>query len=383
MDPSLFEELETTLAGAGASAAIDRLCAALEARKEYAALFYALLLKKRHELGVSPVPTAPAQELPEAVHEPFEDGIRQACRRVGRLFLDAGDIPQAWVYFRMLGEPEPVAEALERCEPADGQDIQALVEVAFHEAVHPQRGFDWILARYGICNAITTVTSQELGLAANVREYCVRRLVRGLYTELQARLAAEVERREGREAGGVGIRRLIERRDWLFADESYHIDASHLSAVVQLSVYLKLGEELQMARELCEYAGRLAPCHQYAGEPPFEDRYRDLGLYLAALAGERQEEAIAHFEAKVERASGETEDTRPAEALVNLLVAIGRTPDAANAARRHLAGRDTRRLNCPGALELYRRAGDYSALAALAREQGDPVHFLAGLLGKS
>src|SRR5262249_46015563 len=149
----------------------------------------------------------------------------------------------------------------------DGQDIQALVEVAFHEAVHPRRGFDWILARYGICNAITTVTSQELGLAADVREYCARRLVRGLYTELQARLASEVERREGRAAGEVGIRRLIEGRGWLFADESYHIDASHLSAVVQLSVYLNPGEELQMARELCEYGGRLAPCHQYAGEP--------------------------------------------------------------------------------------------------------------------
>src|SRR5207253_5949292 len=104
---AVFDQLQRTLAERGAAAAIEQLCADLRARKDYANLFYALLLKKRHELGVSPVPTEPAQALPGDKHAPYEDGIRAAGREVGQLYLQAGDIPRAWMYFRMLGESEP------------------------------------------------------------------------------------------------------------------------------------------------------------------------------------------------------------------------------------------------------------------------------------
>src|SRR5437868_412701 len=116
MDAALFEELQHELESSP-QAAIDRLCAALREKKDYAALFYALLLKKRHELGVSPIPSGPSQDLPAELHEPYEDAIRDAGRLVGRLYLDQGDIPHAWVYFRMLGEPAPVADALEKAQP--------------------------------------------------------------------------------------------------------------------------------------------------------------------------------------------------------------------------------------------------------------------------
>src|SRR5262245_30090708 len=105
MSPALFDQLATTLRTEGPAAAIDRLCSDLRQRREYNALFYALLLKKRHELGVSPIPTGPAEELPASVHEPYEEGIRAAAREVGRLWLEAGNLPQAWFYFRMIGEP--------------------------------------------------------------------------------------------------------------------------------------------------------------------------------------------------------------------------------------------------------------------------------------
>src|SRR5437764_9029696 len=160
MSAAIFDELETTLAAKGPQAAIELLCTTLREQKDYGSLFYALLLKKRQELGVSPVPTGPAQELPASAHEPYEDAIRQAGRLVGGLYLEAGNIPQAWAYFRMIGEPQPVADALERHEPAEGDDVQPLVHIAFYEGAHPRRGFQWILQRFGICNAITTMSSQ-------------------------------------------------------------------------------------------------------------------------------------------------------------------------------------------------------------------------------
>src|SRR5262245_17444137 len=189
MDSKVFDELQRTFAGEGPAAAIDRLCVRLREQKDYGSLFYALLMKKRHELGVSPVPTGPAQALPAAAHAPYEDAIRSAGRLVGRLYLEEGNIPQAWPYFRMISEPAPVAEALEKYQPREDDDLQPLVGIAFYEGVHPHKGFDWILERNGICNAITTLSSMELA-SLEVRRHCVGRLVRALYQELCERVRA-------------------------------------------------------------------------------------------------------------------------------------------------------------------------------------------------
>jgi hypothetical protein len=381
MDQPVFDDLEQTLTAKGPAAAIDQLCERLRAEKDYTGLFYALLMKKRHELGVSPVPTAPAADLPREVHEPFEEAIRDAARLVGRLHLEDGDIPQAWVYFRMIGEPQPVAHALERHEPAEGADLQPLVQIAFYEGVHPRRGFGWILSRFGICNAITTMSSQgDLGHPPEVRLHCIRQLVRALYQELRERLAADVERREGKPPPEPSVRGLMAGRDYLFEDEFAHIDTSHLNAVVQMSTVLEPGEELDLARELCAYGRRLSLRMRYPGDPPFEEPYRDYGVYLAILAGEDVEAGLDHFRAKAEQADPETVGTYPAEVLVNLLLRLDRPADALAVARRYLAGTDNRRLTCPSISELCQRVKDYRTLAEVAREQGDAVHFVAGLI---
>jgi hypothetical protein len=380
MDSAIFDDLTSMMTARGPSAVIDQLCQILREKKDYASLFYALLLKKRYELGVSPIPTGSAQELPEHTHEAYEEAIRLAGREVGRLYLEQGDIPRAWMYFRMLGENEPVKAALDKYQPKENDDVQQLVDIAFHQGVHPQKGFDFLLERYGICSAITTVGSQEMGMAPDVRDYCIRKLVRALHAELCQRLKADIAQREGSTPQGTTVRELIAGRDWLFSDDFYHIDISHLGAVVQMSVFLPAGEELAMARELCEYGQRLSPRFLGQGEPPFEDQYQDYAVYLAALAGEGVEEGIDHFRAKAVKANPENEGTRPAEVLVNLLLRLGRPAEALAVARKHLASVNSRPLGCPSIVELCQRTKDYRALAHIAREQGDLVHFVAGLV---
>src|SRR5437773_571223 len=85
MDTKIFEDVQEKLRDAGPEGAIHALCAHLREKKEFSKLFYALLLKKRFELGVSPVPTGPVDALPPESHEPYEDGIREAARLVGDL----------------------------------------------------------------------------------------------------------------------------------------------------------------------------------------------------------------------------------------------------------------------------------------------------------
>jgi hypothetical protein len=384
MLPTTLDDLQQALRDGGPAAAIDRLCVRLREDRDYRSLFYALLMKRRQELGVSPIPTGPAADLPSSVHAPYEEAIREAGRLVGNLYLDEGNVAEAWFYFRMLGEPEPVARALEKRVPAEDEDLQPLVHLAFYEGLSPKKGFDWILERYGICNAITTLGSQELPHPPEVKRYCVARLVRALYNELRDRLVADIERREGKQPaqgdGPPSIRRLITEHETLFADGFAHIDVSHLSSVVQMSINLEAGEELNLARELCAYGELIPKQFQYNSDPPFDDVYRDYGVYLSILAGDHVEEGLAHFRAKADNADPETVGTYPAQVLVNLLLRLGRTKDALEVARRHLTTADARQLSCPGVLELCQRAGDFGAFAAAAREQGDAVHYLAGLI---
>ena len=58
-EPAAFDRLKAALASGGPTAAADALIAELRTAEDFNSLFYALLLKKRIELGVSPFPTGP------------------------------------------------------------------------------------------------------------------------------------------------------------------------------------------------------------------------------------------------------------------------------------------------------------------------------------
>src|SRR5262249_31807421 len=275
--------------------------------------------------------------------------------------------------------------ALERYERGEDDDVQPIIQMTFYEGLLPRKGFDLVLARYGLCSAITTA-SGELPHGDEDKLYFVRSLVRALYNELRHRLAAEIENRfslrpavadEPADTPGV-VSKLITDRDWLFEDEAYHVDTSHLSSVVQMSMHLKPCLELNLARELCQYGQRLQGRFLGEDSPPFENGYADYEVYLSILAGERVEEGLAPVRRKGEAADPDEAGTYPAEVLVNLLLKLGRGKEAVGVARKHLTQAEGRQLTCPNLNELCQRFGAYQTLAEAAKEHGDPVHFLAG-----
>src|SRR5262249_10577801 len=131
--PELFDQLRADLDARGPAAAVDRLCAALRDLGDYNGLFYALLMKKRVDLGVSPFPTGASADLPPETHEAYEQAIREAGRLVGRLFLERGELQKAWFFFRMLDEPGPVVEAIDRFRADPEADVQPVVEIALYQ----------------------------------------------------------------------------------------------------------------------------------------------------------------------------------------------------------------------------------------------------------
>jgi hypothetical protein len=375
MTPDLFADLDRALAADGPDAAVERLIAHLRQARDYPALFYALLMRSRRKLGVSPIPSRPASEIPDDKLDAYEQAIRDAGREVGALYLAAGDIPAAWNYYRLTGDTAPVRDAIDAYAPGDDAEaVYPVIEIAFHHGVHPAKGLELVLERQGICSAITLLggTADSLPEAAKVA--CVGRLVRALHAQLVERLREVVVERET--AAPATLPELIAGRDYLFGEHDYHVDVSHLSAVVQMSLNLTPGRELTLARELCAYGERLSPGLRPSNEEPFADFYRDCGVYLRTVAGQDVDAGLKHFSDKAAAA----DESFPAEVYVNLLVKVGREAAALAAAREFLSGADERGLSCPGVQELSRRRGDFTTFAEAAKARGDAVHYLAGRL---
>ncbi|MGP0063586.1 MAG: hypothetical protein ACLQGP_08325 [Isosphaeraceae bacterium] len=380
-DPA-FDAVEEALRAEGPHAALEKLAEHLDASGDYRALLDALLLRARHELGLPLIPSGSLSDLPEPARARFEERYVEVIRLVGSKYLEAGDIPTAWAYFRAIGETDRVARAiLDYRAEGDEDRLGAVIEVAFNHGVNPIRGFDLILENYGTCSAITAFEQLPAHDEA-VRVACAGRLIARLHRVLTSNLRSEIAcRGQLSPPDGAPIAELIDGRDWLFADESYHVDISHLASVVRMSILVTDPAIIAMAVDLTEYGRRLSPRLQFEGPPPFERIFDDHRIYLGALLGRDVEGAIAHFRSKLapsEREGGE--DTIPAQTLVNLLVRLGRLETALDVASENLAGLPDSALFCPGVAQLCQRTGESHRLATIARDHRDLVNFTAALL---
>ncbi len=382
-----FEALDAAFDASGPAAALDRLVAWLDERGDARGLLDALLLRARHDLGLPLVQVGNLAEIPEPTRSQYEDRYVEAIRRVGRKLLDGGDLVAAWPYFRVLGERDEIARAIDVFQPSGepgDERLGQVVDVAFNQGVNPRRGFELILDHYGACSAITAF--EHLPPDEATRVACAEGLVRNLHDHLVANVRADIARRgQPSPAEGTPMADLLDGRDWLFDDDAYHIDISHLGSVVRMAPLLSDPAILALAIGLTDYGRRLSDRHRYAGDPPFEDTYGDHGVYLKALNGEDVDAAIAHFRAKLPAPAGPPDEERfddpmPAQVLVRLLVRLGRLDEAIDVASEHLAGLPDAVLGCPGIPQLCQMAGRPDRLAQLAREQGDLVHYAVARL---
>ncbi len=381
---SPFESLEAVRQSEGAGSALDWLVTHLEAQGDPRQHLDALLLKARHDLKLPLIQIGGLAQLPEPVRSAYEERYIEALRAVGRHQLESGDLIAAWPYYRAIAEKEPVAEAIAALDPesVDGQTLGQIMEIALQHGVHPERGFQLVLESYGICSAITAF--EQLPPEEGVRGACVRMLTRALSEQLRENLHAEVERgqRGPAPAPDAEITTLLQGNDWLFEDEAYHIDTSHLSSVVRLSPLLSDPEDLRLALQLTEYGRLLSPRHRYEGDPPFEDTYEDHGIYLRALLGEGVDEAVAHFRGKlppVDPDGDNYQNTLPGQILVRLLDRVGRSSDAIEIAAEHLGQIPEAMLLCPSLAQLCRTADRLDLLAVHSRSSGDLVSFASAI----
>jgi hypothetical protein len=132
--------------------------------------------------------------------------------------------------------------------------------------------------------------------------------------------------------------------------------------------------------EIADYGSHLDPLFQYADEPPFENTYTDHGVYLRALMGEDVDRAVSHFEQKAAASDPDRDGSRPAQVLVELLIRLSRYDDAIKAFRRYLSDVAPEDLSCPSLLRLCQMAGDFEQLKDVAKQQRDPLSYMAALI---
>lgn len=367
-----FSLVDDALRDRGAKAAFDALASRLRDDKRYPQLFELRVIETRQDLGLPLIQTEMPGSLPDDTQRKLDAGFVAAAREVGGLFLSDGDIVRAWPYFRAIGETAAVADAIEKVEPGEG--IDPIVEIAFQEGANPRRGFELILAQYGICRAITCYDQFP---SRKGRDESARLLVRTLHAELVERLKRTIAANEAQAPETASVPELIAGRDWLFGEYAYYVDTSHLVSVLRFSLELEDRESLEKALEMTAYGQCLSAQFQYKSEPPFENMYVDHAAYLRALLGQDVDAQIAHFRAKVERSDPQEEGTIAAQVLVGMLARLGRYKEAIALSLERLKDEPANRLACPPVTALCQMAGDFEALREVSRDRDDPVSYLA------
>ncbi len=379
----VFAWIEQLLQNGHNGEAFEQLIDRFRRDKQYAQVFDARLMKKRLELGLPLVSTPLLGELPAELQQAYQDAYVQAAREVGELFLSDGNIPRAWTYFRALGDTGPISNALETIDvPESGapeaQDLlSSAIHIAYQEGVNPRKGFELILKHYGICRAITVFSAYP---NRDGRDDSLRLLVHTLHRELVENLKRAISSVEGKSPDGNSVPALLEGRDWLFENNSQHTDSSHIVSLLRLSAELDDEESLRLAVELADYGTHLGPMFQHEEDPPFDRVYEDRGLFLRALLGENVDGAVKHFAQKLEDLDFDLYGTRPAETVVQLLLRLERHEDAIRTFVRYLADVPSEDLSCPSLLQLCQIAGDFDRLKREARQQGDPLNYMAAVL---
>jgi hypothetical protein len=374
-----FDELPGQLSQQGVAAVFERVAAQLEGEKKFHELFDVLLMRSRHELGLPAILTTSLDELEEPLRTRVEEAYLAACRDVGTRLLDEGRLREAWMYLRPVGDKALVAGALANIEPTD-DNVQDLIEIGLHEGVAPALGYALVLKNYGTCNAITTFEGAVLGRPLADQQAAAGLLLKHLHAELAANVRADVARHEGREPQEATLAELVGDRDWLFGENNYHTDTTHLAAVVRFSRLIEDPAQLALAYDLTEYGRRLSQQFQFPGEEPFVDVYPAHRLFFGAQLGRHTDEALEYFGKRAREVDVAEHGAAAVEVYVALLTRLKRYDEAIRATIELIPPGTRTSGFAPNLLALSRLAGDYEPLLEACRQRGDLVGFTAGLV---
>ncbi len=345
-------------------------------------LFDALLLKWKHEQNLPLLQPTTISDVPVELKSEYERVYIDAARQTGQKLLDTGRIADAWMYFRAINEPGPVAEAIEKFTPAAGLDdeLEEVLQLALYQRVNPAKGVQLMLSTHGMCNTVTALDQLYLEIQPKERTACAKIMVDQLYQDLLNHVRYDVEQRSPLLPPDLPLRELIAGRLWLFENDNYHIDVSHLNAVVRFARALEEDdhEYLDKAIQLAEYGACLSPQLQYPSEPPFDTYYESHQAYFQIVGNIQREESLQYFQERLEAAEDEQDRQLMAYVLVDLFMRVQDCEAAIQTAEKHLG--TAHEQSGFSFVNLCQDTGNMEALQRHARKINNPVLYVAARL---
>ena len=382
----IFESERNKQAGSTVSEADAILDAAektLIDQGDFHRLFDAKLMRVRSQLGLPITQPTSLRNIPEE-HEPaFREAYTKAAREVGQRFLDADQLADAWAYFRTISETDAVRAAIAKkvaeLPPEPGPGLDELLNLALYEGAHVVEGLKLLLKTHGTCNTVTAMSQVLPQMTPDERREAAAVMVRNVYTDLQANVRRDVERRLPTIKANASLRELITGRDFLFAEGGYHIDVSHLHSTVSFARHLERScPELQMAIELSEYGAQLAEQLRYPSDVPFDDYYAANNHFLNALAGVDVDDSMNYFIDRLKQEPDAPDQRMIAFVIADLGQRVNRTIMAIEAAAPFL-----KQMEDPSGFSFTAyciNAGRLDLLEASAREDNDVLRLATVML---
>jgi hypothetical protein len=326
------------------SSSADEVLNALEQtlleQKEYHRLFDARMMRVRRRMELPLTQPASINGVPAEKEAEFREAYMAVAREVGKLFLEDHALADAWAYFRTIGDPAPVKQALEElAAPTEsGSQLDDLISLALYEGAHIVLGLRLLLRSHGTCNTITAMGQLMSQMTPAERNQSAALMVKHLYTDLQYSLTRHTESREPEIPKDLSIAELVSGRSWLFEEGNYHIDISHLHSTVGFARHLTSEDpELLLAIELCQYGRQLDSPLRYPGEVPFDDFYTAHSHFLKAIAGIDVDAALACFAERLTSEADPQNQKLTAFVIVDLGQRTGRVSQTLEMVGQHLS----------------------------------------------
>jgi hypothetical protein len=373
-----FDQLQSALASGGPAAALQMAADLLRQQHQHHELFEVLKMQLRQRLGLPLLATEATEGLTEQDRAKLEEGLIGACREVGAALLQEGKIREGWMYLRPVGDKAEAARLLGQIAASE-ENYEDLIDVCLHEGIDIGRGYGLVLEHYGTCNAITQFDSSIARRPRADQAPAARLLLHRIHADLVASVAADIARQSGKSPTERTLRELVAGREWLFQDNSYHLDTTHLASAVRIARALSDPHDLRLALDLTEYGRRLSPQFQYPGEEPFADMYPANALFFQALLGENVPAAVENFQTKAQMLDPQFHGYAAIETYIDLLARLGRPAEALAAAVQFGVGSIQPLGAAPPLVELARRAGQFDTLLAHCRQKNDLLGFAAAL----
>ena len=335
-------------------------------------------MRFRHAMGLPILYSQARDNLSEADQRKLEDGLFAACREVGTLFFEQGDLVRGWNYLQLVGDRE-LNEKLIRNVILDDKNTDVLIELTVSQGVATEYGFRLLLQRYGTCDAITTFDRIAHGLDIECQRAMAGSLLEHLYDELVGNLLESVPELASSVGEARSLAAILDSGK-IESGGDCVVDATHLASVVRISRIVHAPELIQKAWELSRFGDSLADDLKYPGEVPFDDVYPDHLRYYGTLLGRDVDAGLEHFCKKIDQHDPAQYGGMLIETYIGLLARIGRNDQAIDVLIERLLGKYPLFGIAPKAHELAETAEQKQKLLEHFRSESDLLGFGQTLL---